>query len=106
MSEREIFKISRTKNGVAIKNVSEDPLEIISVNIYYYYTVARPVTSLEEIMREKTGMKLSRENIIVNKKIDSGDILEIEFRPSEMIDSIEIFYNDKEGVRKKVLLKL
>jgi hypothetical protein len=37
---------------------------------------------------------------------DPGDILEIEFRPSEMIDSVEIFYNDKEGVRKKVLLKL
>lgn len=107
MSGERLFEISRTKRGVALKNMSSDTLNIVSINISYYYTVISPLTrAREDLSRDRFGRKLHTENIQINRRVEPGGVLEIEFYPPEIVEEIEIFYERSSGVRESFRSKV
>jgi hypothetical protein len=104
-AEPKYFKVEKTKRGVSIKNVSEKTLEIVSVVINYSYTIFSSKTSVEESLRTEFGKKYSKETIYVGKNLSPGELIEIEFYPPEIIESVEIYYGEPGKPRESISVK-
>ncbi|MGC9009396.1 MAG: hypothetical protein ACP5I7_02120 [Sulfolobales archaeon] len=104
-AEPKYFKVEKTKRGVSIKNVSEKTLEIVSVAINYSYTIMSSRTSVEESLRTEFGKKYSKETIYVGKNLSPGELIEIEFYPPEIIESVEIYYGEPGKPRESISVK-
>ncbi|MEM0044287.1 MAG: hypothetical protein QXJ51_04580 [Sulfolobales archaeon] len=102
---QEIFKVSKTRRGFSIKNMSNEKIKLISAEILYYYTISSTKSSSEEYASQRYGRKLDKEVIHLGREIGPGEVIEIEFHPPELIESIKIFYESREGIMKNIVLK-
>ncbi len=100
------FKVERTSRGVSIKNVSEKTIEVVSVVINYSYTIVSSRASAEDRLRTQFGKKYSKETFHLGKNMSPGELIEIEFYPPEIIESVEIYYEGPGRPRESVLVRL
>ncbi|MGC9148854.1 MAG: hypothetical protein ACP5GI_05385 [Sulfolobales archaeon] len=105
-AKSDYFKVERTKRGVLIRNISEKTLEIVSVVINYSYTIASSKKSVEEGLRTGYGKKHSRETVYIGKNMSPGELVEIEFYPPEIIESVEIYYGEPGKPRESISVRL